>query len=232
MGYYSPHAATTPRTKAKVIRVRTTDSLGAINPYLAAINQKFGTSIGVTSSPSPAPSTFSPVSAAPLPSAPVSAPLIVRTLTPTSATTPPTTAPAPPPPPPDTSNPFAPTPPAPSSPPSTPDTSGGGGGAVDTAAQAAAAAAPFVGAIAGPAAGAMAAAAPAFSQAFNAPDTVPISFDTSMPEVYNADGTPATPAAAAAKAKAAPTLVDKFNALPPAAKIGAAVAVYLLFARR
>lgn len=91
-------------------------------------------------------------------------------------------------------------------------------------------------------AGAAAALIPAFANAANQPDTTQIRFtgdDASLspldalmpdatggPEVYNADGTPVTKAAKAA------TFVDKLKALPPAAKVGGAVALYLLFGRR
>lgn len=93
------------------------------------------------------------------------------------------------------------------------------------------AAAPIVGAI-NPAAGAAAALFPAFTDAASQGPTTQVRFtdDLTMPdaqpELYNADGTPITPAAKAA------TIVDKIKALPPAAKVGGAVALYLLFSRR
>lgn len=63
-------------------------------------------------------------------------------------------------------------------------------------------------------------------------DTTPSQPDTSTmlpdvssgPEIYNADGTPATPAAQAQSS----TLAAKLRALPTAAKIGGAVLAYLL----
>ena len=48
----------------------------------------------------------------------------------------------------------------------------------------------------------------------------------SMPEVYNEDGTPVTTSAKAA------TIADKIKALPAPAKVGGAVLLYLLLARR
>jgi hypothetical protein len=156
-----------------------------------------------------------PVSPAPLPSSFSPAPA-------------PTPAPAyspPPPPPPPASIPYDEPPPPP---PVTYPSSGGGGRSNGTGAGAvAAAAAPIVGAI-DPAAGAAAALFPAFANAAGADPTTQIRFtndplpDMSLPEVYNADGTPVT-----ATAKAA-TVADKIKALPPAAKIGGAVALYLL----
>jgi hypothetical protein len=194
-----------------VVKVRVSDSLGATNPYLTAINAKYGTSIGVTA---PAP-TYSPTVSAPLPTPTAPAPIpTVRTFSPAVAPTPtPTYAPPPP-----SSTPYN----EPVQPPPN---------VVDTAAGAAQAAAPIITAAAGPAAGAAAAMAPAFANAFNAPSTTKVQFDDSMPDlslpaVFNPDGTPATPAAAAT------TLADKIKALPTAAKIGGAVLLYLFFSRR
>jgi hypothetical protein len=94
------------------------------------------------------------------------------------------------------------------------------------------AAAPIVGAI-DPAVGAAAALIPAFQQAANAPDTTQVRFsndpampDVSLPEVYNEDGTPVTPAAHVA------TFADKIKTLPAPAKIGGAVLLYLFLSRR
>lgn len=90
----------------------------------------------------------------------------------------------------------------------------------------AAAAAPFFAPIS-PVAGAAAAFIPAVANAASSGVTVPVRFDDdSDAEIYNADGTPVTP-----KAKTA-TFLETIKALPPAAKLGGAVVLYLLFSRR
>lgn len=153
---------------------------------------------------------------APVPTTVRLSPAPPPTPTPTPAPTPSYT---PPPPQPQPSDPLAPTPPS--------SSGGAGAGAI------AQAAAPIVGAI-DPAAGAAAALLPAFSAAAGAPDTSRIRFsddsatmpDATGPEVYNADGTPVTTSAKVA------TIAEKIKALPPAAKIGGAVVLYMLFSRR
>ena len=233
MAYYTGAGGALPPRFAAGVKLRVDNGgtyLGAINPVLALINQRYGTSIGVptpTTAPAPIPvkSFLTPLisptpTPTPVPSSfsPVPAPTPVPTYTPT---------PAPPPP---SSQPFdAPAPP----PPTTYPSSESGSGASSGGAAAAAAAAPIVGAI-DPAAGAAAALLPAFANAASAGPTSQIRFDSadafmpdaSGPEVYNADGTPVTNAAKTA------TIVDKIKALPPAAKVGGAALLLMLFSRR
>lgn len=96
-----------------------------------------------------------------------------------------------------------------------------------------AATAPILAPIA-PAAAAAAAVAPAVAQAAQQEPMTQVRFTQSdspfdallLPEVYNEDGTAATP-----KAKAV-SLVEQLKNLPTPAKIGAAVLLYLLFSGR
>jgi hypothetical protein len=230
MGYYTGSGGALPPRFAVGTKLRVDNGgtyLGAINPVLSLINQRYGTSFGVPTTPTATiPSNITKTAAgaliSPTPVAPAT--IQIRTLSPT---TPPTPTPTPAPPPATPYNEPSAPPPAtyPSDPTAPPAQQPSGGGS------AAAAAAPIIGAI-DPAAGAAAALLPAFTDAFNQPDTSQIRFsnsdmpDMSLPEVYNADGTPATPAAKAA------TITDKVKALPPAAKIGGAVALFLLLGRR
>jgi hypothetical protein len=230
MAYYTGSGGALPPRFAAGVKLRVDNGgtyLGAINPVLNLINQRYGTSIGV-----PTPTT----APAPIPVKSFLTPLISPTPVPTpvpssfSPTPAPTPVPvyAPPPPPPA----YTPAPPIPGNDPfAAPPSQDTGAGAV------AAAAAPIIGAI-DPAAGAAAALIPAFTNAAGGGPTSQIRFDSSDagggafmpdvtgPEVYNADGTPVTNAAKTA------TIIDKFKALPPAAKIGGAVALLALLSRR
>lgn len=124
---------------------------------------------------------------------------------------------------------FSPVPPPPDIQ-TTPQSGGSSGNGFGTAASAAA---PIIGLI-DPAAGAAAALAPAFANAVNQPETTQFRFsddsammpDTSGPEIYNADGTPATTTAKVA------TFTEKIKALPPAAKLGGAALLFILFSRK
>lgn len=81
------------------------------------------------------------------------------------------------------------------------------------------AAAPIVGAIS-PTAGVATAMLPVLTQAANAEPTTPLRFDDA--EVYNADGSPVT------KKAQTFSFLDSLKKLPPAAKIGGAVVLFLL----
>lgn len=170
------------------------------------------------------------------PTAPVTSPYVV---TPAAILPPPPPPPPPPsaiaPSPTPTPTPFSPPPPTftpVTSPPSEPSSD-----PVTQAAQTAAATAPILAPIS-PVAGAVAALAPVVAQAAQQDPTTQIRFtddtsggggglpDLSLPAVYNPDGTPATPAAQAQ------TIADKLKNLPTAAKVGGAVLLYFLFARR
>lgn len=233
MGFYQEPVIAPARVRRSgiKIRVRNHDSLGdALGSGMASITSLIA-SRGIQVAPSPsAPVNTSPVStSAPLlPSAPSSFSPVQPAPTPID---------------PLTSAPSSSTPVAPGGVFQAPQgvnrfsPTGGSDPVTQTVSQAAQAAqtvSPIIGAVAGPAAGAAAAIAPAFSQAYaSSGDSTQVRFDTSdsgsdlsLPEVYNADGTPVTTSAKAA------TLADKIKALPTAAKLGGVVALYVLFSRR